>query len=296
MNRLERVRQRVDEILRQQPDAEEGRSGFVHLYGVAAVGALLALKRGLNPELCSVAGMLHDIWSYKTGDPEDHAPLSAGEADRILQELGGFTDEERCIIGRAITHHSDKGAVDGPMDELLKDADVLQHYLYNTSAPVAASRQRRLSAVLSELVPRATEVPGVAGKTCRAFLVERSILNGSVMDLCHAFYLQTDDGQWHRFRVDCRGVSWTTVDSPEHPPIGGEGRWEFRVSPFEEYSVVGRVIRKATWRDPVRSSASADGAQEILVEAEVRIEFEDGYGLAFVGGWDDLYIDEISAR
>lgn len=156
MDRLERVRQQVDGILRQQRDAEESRCGFVHLYGVAAVSALLALKRGLDPELCSVAGMLHDISSYKTGDPEDHARLSAREADRILGELGGFADEERRIIGSAITHHSDKDALHDPMDELLKDADVLQHYLYNTSLPVAPSRRRRLSAVLSEFIRRPT--------------------------------------------------------------------------------------------------------------------------------------------
>lgn len=138
-----------------------------------------------------------------------------------------------------------------------------------------------------------SEVPGVAGRTCRAFLVERSLFNGAVMNLCHAFYLQTDDGQWHRFRVNCQGVSWTAVDSPQHPPVAGDDRWEFRVSPFEEYPVVGRVIWRATCRDLVRSPASADGAGEILAEAEVRIEFADGRGLAFAGAWDDLYIEEL---
>lgn len=142
---------------------------------------------------------------------------------------------------------------------------------------------------------RVSEVPGVAGRTCQAFLIERSLFDGTVMDLCHAFYLQTDDAQWHRFRVDCQGVSWKTVDSPEHPPAAGDDRWEFRVSPFEEYPAVGRVIRRVTCRDLVRSPESTDGAGEILAEAEVRIEFQDGRGLAFVGAWDDLYVEELGA-
>ena len=61
MDRVEAVRQMVDEALRQQPDVEERRCGFVHLYGVAQSCGLLALKRGLDPELCTLAGMLHDI-------------------------------------------------------------------------------------------------------------------------------------------------------------------------------------------------------------------------------------------
>jgi hypothetical protein len=155
------------------------------------------------------------------------------------------------------------------------------------------SVRQRVDSILRQ--QRVSEVPGVAGRACLAFLVEQSLFDGAGMNLCHAFYLQTDDGRWHRFRVDCRGVSWTAVGSPEHPPVDGDGRWEFRVSPFEEHPVVGRVIRRATCRDPVRSPASADGAGELLAEAEVRIEFEDGRGLAFAGAWDDLYVEELGA-
>ena len=98
MDRLEAVRRIVDEILRRQPDEEERRAGFVHLYGVAAVCVLLALKRGLDPHLCAAAGMLHDISSYKTGDPTDHARLSAREAERILKDLGCFAPKEIALV------------------------------------------------------------------------------------------------------------------------------------------------------------------------------------------------------
>ena len=72
MDRVDMVRQTVDEILTQQPDWEARQWGFVQLYGVATVCVLLAIRRGLDPQLCAVAELLHDIWSYKTGDSTDH--------------------------------------------------------------------------------------------------------------------------------------------------------------------------------------------------------------------------------
>ena len=151
MNRVELVRKVIDEILRQQPDGEERRCGFVHLYGVAQACALLALKRGLDPELCTVAGMLHDIWSYQAGDPADHATLGSTEAKKILSELGCFTLEEIGVVTEAISRHSDKGAVHDDFDELLKDADVLQHHLYNTALESHEYMKARLVKVLDEL-------------------------------------------------------------------------------------------------------------------------------------------------
>jgi uncharacterized protein len=151
MNRVEVVRQVVDEILRQQSDVEERRCGFVHLYGVAQSCALLALKRGLDAELGTVAGMLHDIWTYKTGEPRDHAVPGSVEAQKILSDLGCFTEQEITTVGAAVLHHSDKGRVHGDLDELLKDADMLQHYLYNTSLEHDGQVPTRLVRILDEL-------------------------------------------------------------------------------------------------------------------------------------------------
>jgi uncharacterized protein len=149
MDRLERVRQIVDEVIRQQPDEHESRCGFVHLYGVSAACVFLALKRGLDPEMAAVCGMLHDISTYMTGDRTDHAPRGAVEARGILEGAGGFSDAEIALIRHAISRHADKDAVDGDMAEILKDADVLQPHLYN---PGIESRfPERLKSVLAEL-------------------------------------------------------------------------------------------------------------------------------------------------
>lgn len=154
MERVECIRQVVDNIVRQQSDHDDRRCGFVHLYGVSAIGVLLALKRGLNPELCAIAGMLHDIWSYKTGDPTDHAHYSAIEAETILRNAKSFTHTEIRNICDAIAHHRRKQTHDDSrLSELLKDADVLQHYLYNPTLPdnPALKWPQRLQNTLDEL-------------------------------------------------------------------------------------------------------------------------------------------------
>jgi uncharacterized protein len=151
MDRLEQARRVVDDILRGQPDEVERRCGFVHLYGVSQACALLALKRGLDVQLCAMAGMLHDISTYKRGDPTDHDRLSALEAERILGELGRFTAAEIAAICQAISRHRAKGEIDGDVDELLKDADVLQHYLYNPGFTAPPKEKPRLESVLTEL-------------------------------------------------------------------------------------------------------------------------------------------------
>lgn len=150
MDRLEKIRGVVDRILNEQQDIEERRCGFAHLYGVSAICSLMSLKRGMDPQISSIAGMLHDIYVYRTRLVLNHAHNSEEYARVILRETGDFTDEEQKVIRSAIFRHSDKETVHEPYDELLKDADVLQHFLYNTSLPVAEKELIHLKNVLSE--------------------------------------------------------------------------------------------------------------------------------------------------
>lgn len=63
MNRIEILRQYIDNMIFNMSDDEERRCAYVHLYGVAQYCALIALKRGENAELAIMAGMLHDVYS-----------------------------------------------------------------------------------------------------------------------------------------------------------------------------------------------------------------------------------------
>ena len=151
MDRIERVRQVVDTILLSMTDHEERRCAYLHLYGVAQACALLSIKRKENSELAVIAGMLHDIHSYAHMDPRDHAHKGSVMARDILDPLELFSEEEKNLICAAIYHHSDKANVHGPLDEILKDADVMQHVLYNPLFGIKPHEQNRFDAMKAEL-------------------------------------------------------------------------------------------------------------------------------------------------
>lgn len=62
-----------------------------------------------------------------------------------------LTDEaETNIICSAIYHHDDKLVSDSPMDEVLKDADVIHHCMNNMSKPVKEKEQARFDKLCVE--------------------------------------------------------------------------------------------------------------------------------------------------
>ncbi len=118
VNRIEKVREKVDAILLDMTDNVERRCAYIHLYGVSGACALFAKKRNENVELAIIAGMLHDIYSYATMDSKDHANKGAKMAKEILESLGIFTNNEINLISTAIYNHGDKAIVHGSLDEL----------------------------------------------------------------------------------------------------------------------------------------------------------------------------------
>jgi uncharacterized protein len=149
-NRLEILRKKVDELV-NQVQQDKQRYFFVHLYGVSHFAAILAIRRGLDPELASACGMLHDIYAVISGSYDNHAINGSIEARKILELMNLFTKNEIDIITTAISRHSDKEEVRLPYDEVLKDADVLHHCLYNPSFPVKQHEQSRYNNLLIEL-------------------------------------------------------------------------------------------------------------------------------------------------
>ena len=133
MERLELVRSVVNSVLSNQEDVKLRSEGYIHLYGVAQNCTLLAIKRKLDVELCTIIGLLHDIYTYKYDYVKEHAILGATEAENLLIDLDVFTKDEIEIIKTAISNHSDKKTKHDKYSEMLKDADVLQNSLYNTS-------------------------------------------------------------------------------------------------------------------------------------------------------------------
>lgn len=151
MDRITCVQTYVNRLLDTLVDADDHRTAAVHLYGVAGNAALLALHRGADPQLATICGLLHDISAYATGDRRNHAGRSAAMARSCLNGSCMFTQEEVAAICNAIAHHSDKNKIHAPLDEVLKDADVLQHCLHNPSQTPNEKHAERYAALLEEL-------------------------------------------------------------------------------------------------------------------------------------------------
>lgn len=150
MSRLKELRKYVDGELNKLEDTEKRNSAIVHLYGVSLAAVMIAEKRGLDPELASMAAMLHDLHAYKTGSYDDHAHKSADLARKILDELKLTSDKETEMICSAIYHHDDKQMTDSPMDEMLKDADVIHHSMNDPSKQVKEKELTRFKNLRTE--------------------------------------------------------------------------------------------------------------------------------------------------
>ncbi len=150
MSRLKELRKTVDAELNKIEDPDKRTGAIAHLYGVSLAATMIAKKRGLDPEIAAMAAMLHDLHAYKSGSYEDHAHLGAELARQILSDLALTDETETEQICSAIYHHDDKTVVDGPMDEVLKDADVIDHCLKDSSKAIKEKEQARFDALCAE--------------------------------------------------------------------------------------------------------------------------------------------------
>lgn len=140
MRRIEAVYNEINEI---QKGCGFVPAVYTHLFQVAQLCSLIALRRGENAELATIAGALHDIVYMCSNDKtlkyswipsSGHAENSALIAERILTEQQLVTPEECRIICNAINLHADKEHTGTAYDEVLKDADVFAHGLYDITS------------------------------------------------------------------------------------------------------------------------------------------------------------------
>ena len=171
-NRLDSVRVIVNGIISEMDSRHDALIAAQHLYGVADLAALLAKKRGLETELAAISGLLHDLYGYHTGISTFHGNSGAEMIRPILRDCGLFSADEQRLLISAVFHHSDKNLVHGLYDEVLKDADALQHYLSNTLNPVEPFEAGRIKTVLTALaipasIPVAPDKPAPSSRPGR---------------------------------------------------------------------------------------------------------------------------------
>ena len=100
----------------------------VHMASSARTAWLLALERGVDPELAACAAAVHDYGRIITGVQKNHAEAGFYPVKEFLQSTDMFTDEEIETIALAVKNHSSKTVVGTPIEEIVKDADVIDCY------------------------------------------------------------------------------------------------------------------------------------------------------------------------
>ena len=80
----------------------------------------------------------------------NHAHKGADLAREILSGLNLTDADETETICSAIYHHDDKLVIDGPMDEVLKDADVIHHCMNDLSKSIKEKEQARFDKLCAE--------------------------------------------------------------------------------------------------------------------------------------------------
>ncbi len=151
MSRIKDIEKKVISILDNIKDSEKRAKAIAHLHGVSLAAVIIAKKRGQNPELAAMAGLLHDLYAYNSGSYDDHAHRGADFAKEILDEMKITSPEETKFIYSAIWNHDSKSEVNEPMDEVLKDADVIDHSLADPTKAVKEHEQERYSKLCDEL-------------------------------------------------------------------------------------------------------------------------------------------------
>ncbi len=155
MDRVSEIEAFVFERFNEIEDAKWRTRAVYHSHAVSLLCALLARKRGLDVEAAAIAGLLHDFYAYEKRDYADHAHRGAARAKEILESLGLTTPRENEMICSAIYRHDDLTVTDGPMDELLKDADLIDNALSHPAREEKQNEAARLDKLREELGLRA---------------------------------------------------------------------------------------------------------------------------------------------
>lgn len=124
----------------------------VHISSCAKLCYIIAERRGIDPVIAAAAGSCHDYGRIITGKQEGHAEAGYIPVQDFLRGTGLFEEEEIRQIALAVKNHSRKGEIGTPLEEVVKDADVLDFYQYGYDV-ARKEQQDRLERLLGRKVP-----------------------------------------------------------------------------------------------------------------------------------------------
>lgn len=155
MNRLLKLQsallKEIDKYEKLIPERDQpGDWERVHISSCAKLGYLFAEKRGVDPELAAIACACHDYGRIITGKQQGHAEVGYEPVKAFLEKTCLFEKEEIEQIALAVKNHSNKAEVGSPLEEIVKDADVLDFHQYGYAMP-RKEQQDRLERLLKTL-------------------------------------------------------------------------------------------------------------------------------------------------
>ena len=154
MNRLQKLQsallKEIDKYEKLIPERDQpGDWERIHISSCAKLGYLMAEKRDLDPILAACACACHDYGRIITGKQAGHAEAGFEPVKVFLKETELFAEEEIEQIALAVKNHSSKSVVGTPLEEIVKDADVLDFHQYGYKMP-RKEQQDRLERLLKE--------------------------------------------------------------------------------------------------------------------------------------------------
>lgn len=156
MQRFDRLKIKVTEFLMEN-NPGYAPIGIAHLAYSACIAAILARKRGENMDIAQTAAYLHDVWLHLHAPYDDetvrlHAHEGAVMAERFMREMGEYAEAEITTVVTMIENHDFTAQTDDPMSEIMKDADMLSHYLNASAAGREDKFNPRAADTLYELI------------------------------------------------------------------------------------------------------------------------------------------------
>ncbi|RKQ32667.1 HD domain-containing protein [Oceanobacillus halophilus] len=150
-----------------------GRSGVAHAISVAENAFEIAAETGVNPDLATKAGLLHDIghytwyengeWNYQMYQENDiHAIKGAARAHKLLVRCGEDLQHAKAIA-LAVLLHTDSYLPEGqlqlsPLQRVVAKADEAdeepggKHHYRQIDYPTALDRIQKLDAKINHFM------------------------------------------------------------------------------------------------------------------------------------------------